>query len=62
MRRHLGMVVPVYFPEDFDPVQTQDLLLATLADTELFVDPSRQVLVLDGVRGQRDGAPGGRPG
>ncbi|HQK95253.1 MAG TPA: hypothetical protein PLD23_17270 [Armatimonadota bacterium] len=50
MRRHLGMVVPVYFPEDFDPVQTQDLLLATLADTELFVDPSRQVLVLDGVR------------
>lgn len=50
------MVVPVYFPEDFDPVQTEELLLGTLADTELFIDPSRQVLVLDGVRWVSDTA------
>jgi len=50
------MVVPVYFPEDFDPVQTEALLLGTLADAELLVDPSRQVLVLDGVEWVNDTA------
>lgn len=48
MRETLGSTVPVWFSEQMDPERALSLLSRTLADAELFVDPSRLVLVVDG--------------
>jgi len=48
MRESLGLVIPVWFAPDMPPEQMQAILELTLADNELFVNPQRLVLVVDG--------------
>ncbi len=48
MRRCVGGMVPIWFPESMSGRQMQDYLGRTLADAELFIDPSRLLLVVDG--------------
>jgi|ETNmetMinimDraft_15_1059895.scaffolds.fasta_scaffold01406_5 hypothetical protein len=48
MRNHLGMVVPVWFPQDSNTVQVTDLLRATLKDCPRFVDWSNVLVAIDG--------------
>jgi hypothetical protein len=48
MRETVGSVVPVWFPEEMSEERILRFLSRTIADAELFVDPSRLVLVVDG--------------
>jgi len=48
MRATVGSMVPVWFDEQISPDQILGFLRATLDGAELFVDPSRLVLVVDG--------------
>ncbi len=48
MRRAIGGMVPVWFPEDMPAETMLRFLSDTLADVELFVAPERLVLVVDG--------------
>lgn len=48
MRESLGSMIPVWFPREMPAEQIYRFLSGTLADVELFVAPSRLVLVVDG--------------
>lgn len=48
MRRSVGSVIPVWFSESASAEQMYRFLSGTLADAELFADPARLVLVVDG--------------
>lgn len=48
MRRSVGSMIPVWFPEQMPADRRLSFLRDTLADVELFVDPRRLVLVVDG--------------
>jgi len=48
MRRQLGCVVPVWYPDTMGEDEMRGYLSATLADAELFIAPERLALVVDG--------------
>lgn len=48
MRSHLGMVIPVWFPEDSDTHQVAALLCATMKDCPRFVHWENVLVVADG--------------
>ncbi len=47
-RRAVGSMIPVWFPEEMSQERMLAFLNDTLGDIELFVDPRRLVLVVDG--------------
>lgn len=48
MREAAGMTIAVWAPPDEPPASTLSLLVRTLDDVELFIDPRNVVLVVDG--------------
>ncbi|MFP4248031.1 MAG: hypothetical protein ACLFU7_00145 [Armatimonadota bacterium] len=54
MRATVGSMIPVWFPEEMEAEKIFRFLSGTLADAELFVDPSRLVLVVDGCSGAEE--------
>ena len=48
MRQSLGLAIPVWFSPDMPSDQMARTLAATIADSELFMDPAHLVLVVDG--------------
>ena len=48
IRDTLGMIIPIWFPEETPTHEIVQLLSLTLADTEYLVEPQHQVLVCDG--------------
>ena len=49
MRSRIGMVVPVWFPDDLTVAETEERLAETLADSEKFVSLPNNAIVVDGM-------------
>jgi len=48
IRGKLGMVIPIWFPENVSECEIVRILSLTIADVEYLIDPSHQILVCDG--------------
>jgi len=48
IRGKLGMVIPIWFPENMSKSEIVRILSLTMADVEFLIEPSHQVLVCDG--------------
>ncbi|HIE28809.1 TPA: glycosyltransferase [Candidatus Poribacteria bacterium] len=48
MRGKLGMVIPIWFPEDISETDIVRMINLTLADAECLVEQSHQILICDG--------------
>ncbi|MCC7492919.1 MAG: hypothetical protein IT204_11245 [Fimbriimonadaceae bacterium] len=56
LRQQTGVIVPTWFPADYDPAAAAAVLATTLADTELIAAPQHCLVVSDGSQVAADAA------